>query len=72
MVSIFSEYVENFIKVVMDDFSVYGNYFDLCLANLELVFKCCLETNLVLNWKKCHFISEQLLTLGNLPLGMLT
>ena len=39
MVSIFSEYVENIIEVFMDDFSVFCNSFDLCLANLELVLK---------------------------------
>ena len=58
MISIFSEYVENIIKVFMDDFSVYCDSFDLCLANLKLVLKRCMETNLVLNWEKCHFMVE--------------
>ena len=49
MVGIFFEYVESIIEVFMDDFSVYGNFFDHCLANLELVLKRCIETNLVLN-----------------------
>ena len=39
MVIIFSKYVESIIEVFMDDFSVYGDSFDLCLANLELVLK---------------------------------
>ena len=56
MISIFSEYVENILEVFMDDFSVYGDSFDLCLANLQLVLKCCLKTNVVLNWKKFHFM----------------
>ena len=51
MVSIFSDYVENIIKVFMDDFSVYGNSFDECLENPTLVLKRCMETNLVLNWE---------------------
>ena len=49
MVSIFSDYVENIIEDFMDDFSVYGDFFDRCLENLALVLKRCMETNLVLN-----------------------
>ena len=49
VVSIFSEYVENIIKVFMDDFSVFSDSFDACLQNLTLVLKRCIETNLVLN-----------------------
>ena len=58
MISIFSEYVENIIEVFIDNFSVYGDSFDLCLANLQLVLKRCMETNLVLNWEKCQFMVE--------------
>ena len=32
----------------MDDFSVYGNSFDHCLANLKLVLKRCIETFMIL------------------------
>ena len=39
MVSIFIDYIESIIEVFMDDFSVYGNSFDTCLANLTLVLK---------------------------------
>ena len=39
----------------MDDFSVLGNSFDNCLENLRSVLVRCEETNLVLNWEKCHF-----------------
>ena len=56
MFSIFSEYIENIIEVFMDDFSVYGSSFDDCLKNLTLILKMCIETNLVLNWEKCHFM----------------
>ena len=54
MISIFSDYVENSIEVFMDDFSVYGDSFDRYLENLALVLKRWMETNLVLNWEKCH------------------
>ena len=49
MVSIFFDYVEHIIEVLMDDFIVYGDSFDKCLENLTLVLKRCIETNLVLN-----------------------
>mgnify|MGYP004716811263 CR=1 FL=1 len=42
----------------MDDFSVYGDSFDICLDNLKLILLRCIETNFVFNWKKCHFIVE--------------
>ena len=66
MVSIFSEYVGDIIEVFMDDFSVYGDSFELCLENLSLVLKRCVETNLVLSWEKCHFMVEQGIVLGHI------
>ena len=59
MVSIFSDYVENIIEVFMDDFTVHGDSFDNCLENLTKVLKRCIETNLVLNYEKCHFMVDQ-------------
>ncbi|XP_062100770.1 uncharacterized protein LOC133806691 [Humulus lupulus] len=49
----------------MDDFSVYGDSFDRCLHNLTLVLQRCIETNLVLNWEKCHFMVNQGIVLGH-------
>lgn len=54
--AIFSEMFENFMEVFMVDFSIGGLCFDICLQNLEKVMKMCQEVNLVLNWKKCHFM----------------
>nr|XP_027118569.1 uncharacterized protein LOC113735782 [Coffea arabica] len=65
MVSILSEYVKKIIEVFMDDFSVYGDSFDECFDNLALILKRCIETNLVLNWKKCHFTVEHGIVLGH-------
>ncbi|CAN6725525.1 unnamed protein product [Malus baccata var. baccata] len=59
MVSIFSDFVEKIIEVFMDDFSVFGDSFDGCLENLTIILKRCVETNLVLNWEKCHFMVRQ-------------
>ena len=56
MMAIFSDMVEKTIEIFMDDFSVMGNSFDNCLANLRAVLARCEETNLVLNWEKCHFM----------------
>ncbi|XP_074282639.1 uncharacterized protein LOC141607177 [Silene latifolia] len=46
MMGIFSEYIESIMEVFMDDFSVYGNDFDNCLANLDRVLQRCIEVNL--------------------------
>ncbi|KAJ9536912.1 hypothetical protein OSB04_029645 [Centaurea solstitialis] len=65
MVSIFSDYVENIIEVFMDDFTVYGNSFSECLDNLTKILKRCIETKLVLNYEKCHFMVNQGIVLGH-------
>ena len=56
MIAIFSDMVEKTIDVFMDNFKVLGNSFDYCLENLRSVLVKCEETNLVLNWEKCHFM----------------
>jgi hypothetical protein len=65
MVSIFSDYVENIIEVFMDDFTVYGDSFDKCLDNLTKILKRCIETKLILNFEKCHFMVNQGIVLGH-------
>ena len=49
----------------MDDFSVLGNSFDNCLENLRSALIRCEETNLVLNWEKCHFMVQEGIVLGH-------
>ena len=56
MMAIFSDMVEKTIEIFMDDFSALGNSFDNCLKNLRSVLVRCEETNLLLNWEKCHFM----------------
>lgn len=65
MLSIFSYMIEKFIEVFMDDFSVFGDTFPNCLNHLALVLKRCQETNLVLNWEKCHFMVTEGIVLGH-------
>jgi len=63
MISIFSDFLENCIEVFMDDFTVYGSSFDI---SLEKVLNRCIETNIVLNFEKCHFMVEQGIVLGHI------
>ena len=65
MMAIFSDMVERTIEIFMDDFSVMGNSFDNCLENLRTVLARCEETNLVLNWEKCHFMVQEGIVLGH-------
>jgi hypothetical protein len=66
MMSIFSDVVEKFLEVFMDDFSVFGSSFDNCLHNLALVLKRCKETNLILSWEKSHFMVQEGIVLGHI------
>ncbi|PIN08325.1 DNA-directed DNA polymerase [Handroanthus impetiginosus] len=65
MMAIFTDIVENFLEVFMDDYFVYGNSFDECQNNLSSVLKRCEDTNLVLNWEKCHFMVQEGIVLGH-------
>lgn len=65
MISIFSDMVERFLEIFMDDFSIFGSTFTECLHHLELVLKRCREKNLTLNWEKCHFMVQKGIVLGH-------
>ncbi|KAK9028455.1 hypothetical protein V6N11_025615 [Hibiscus sabdariffa] len=65
MLAIFSDMVEDYLDVFMDDFSVSGDNFDTCLGNLAKVLKRCEESDLVLNWEKCHFMVTEGTVLGH-------
>jgi hypothetical protein len=65
MMSIFADMIERFLEVFMDDFSVYGNSFEECLSHLERVLQRCEDTNLVLNWEKCHLMVSEGIVLGH-------
>ncbi|XP_024024961.1 uncharacterized protein LOC112092618 [Morus notabilis] len=65
MMSIVTDMVEKSLEVFMDDFSVFGDSFGDCLTNLERVLMRCEETNLVLNWEKCHFMVQEGIVLGH-------
>jgi hypothetical protein len=65
MSAIFHGFCEEIVEVFMDDFSIYGTSFDNCLHNLDKVLQRCEETNLVLNWEKCHFMVNEGIILGH-------
>ncbi|GAU51000.1 hypothetical protein TSUD_131520, partial [Trifolium subterraneum] len=65
MQAIFSDMMEDTLEVFMDDFSVFGKSFDSCLDNLNAVLKRCIDTNLILNWEKCHFMVKEGIVLGH-------
>jgi len=53
------------MEVFMDDFSIFSSSFDDCLANLSNVLKKYEEVNLVLSWKKSHFVVQEGIVLGH-------
>ncbi|XP_012854372.1 PREDICTED: uncharacterized protein LOC105973875 [Erythranthe guttata] len=65
MMAIFTDMVECGLEIFMDDFSVFGDTYDTCLQILAKVLRRCEETNLVLNWEKCHFMVQEGIVLGH-------
>ncbi|GKB86573.1 reverse transcriptase domain-containing protein [Tanacetum coccineum] len=61
MVAIFHDMIEK----TMDDFSVFGDSFSSCLSHLDKMLQKCEDTNLVLNWEKCHFMVKEGIVLGH-------
>ncbi|GJU08871.1 reverse transcriptase domain-containing protein [Tanacetum coccineum] len=58
MMAIFHDMIEETMEVFMDDFSVFGDSFSSCF-HLNKMLKRCEDTNLVLNWEKCHFMVKE-------------
>ena len=63
--AIFFWHRSEFYWNIHDDFFVFGSSFDHCLNNLNMVLQRCEETNLVLNWEKCHFMVREGIVLGH-------
>jgi hypothetical protein len=66
MMSIFSDMIEEIMKVFMDGFFVYRKTFDDCLENLDKILQRCKEKHLVLNWEKRYFMVREGIVLGHL------
>nr|GEV96845.1 reverse transcriptase domain-containing protein [Tanacetum cinerariifolium] len=65
MMSIFQDMIEKTMEVFMNDFLVFGDSFLSCLTTLDKMLNRCEETNLVLNWEKCHFMCREGIVLGH-------
>ncbi|GKC04404.1 reverse transcriptase domain-containing protein [Tanacetum coccineum] len=65
MMAIFYDMIEKTMEVFMDDFSVFGDSFSSCLFHLDKMLQTCEDTNLVLNWEKCHFMVKEGIVLGH-------
>ncbi|GJQ94391.1 reverse transcriptase domain-containing protein [Tanacetum coccineum] len=60
-----TELSQKTMEVFMDDFSVFGDSFSSCLANLDRMLKRCEDTKLALNWEKSHFMVKEGIVLGH-------
>ncbi|GJX48673.1 reverse transcriptase domain-containing protein [Tanacetum coccineum] len=65
MMTIFHDMIEETMEVFMDDFSVFEDSFSSCLSHSDKMLKRCEDTNLVLNWEKCHFMFKEGIILGH-------
>nr|GFA89679.1 hypothetical protein [Tanacetum cinerariifolium] len=63
--AIFHGMIEKMMEVFMGDFLVFGDSFSLCLSHLDKMLQRCEDTNLVLNWEKCHFMVKEGIVLGH-------
>ncbi|GJT27687.1 reverse transcriptase domain-containing protein [Tanacetum coccineum] len=65
MMAIFHDMIKETMEVFMDDFLVFGDSFSSCLSYLDKMLKRCKDTNIVLNWEKCHFMVKEGIILGH-------
>ncbi|GJY01703.1 reverse transcriptase domain-containing protein [Tanacetum coccineum] len=57
--------IEKTMEVSWIDFLIFGNSFSSCLSHLDKMLQRCEDTNLVLNWEKCHFMVKKGIVLGH-------
>ena len=69
MKAIFSDFLGNSLKVLMDDFSVFENDFESCLAYLTKILDVCIRKRLVLSWEKSHFMVREGVVFGHIVFG---
>nr|GEV90195.1 hypothetical protein [Tanacetum cinerariifolium] len=61
----YTDIIEKTMEVFMDDFLVFEDSSSSCLSHLDTMLQRCEDTNLVLNWKKCHFMVKEGIVLGH-------
>nr|GEU87874.1 reverse transcriptase domain-containing protein [Tanacetum cinerariifolium] len=59
MMAIFHHMIKETMEVFMNDLSVFGDSFSLCLSHLDKILKRCEDTNHVINWEKCYFMVKE-------------
>ena len=69
MMAIFSDFLGDSLEVFMDDFSIFGNDFESCLAHLTKILEVCVWKQLVLSWEKSHFMVQEGVVLGYIISG---
>ena len=69
MTAIFAEFLGDSLEVFMDDFSVFGNDFESCLAPLTKILEVCVRKRLVLSWEKSHLMVREGVVLGHIIWG---
>ena len=69
MTAFFSDFLGDSLEVFMDDFSVFGNDFESCLAHLTKILEVCIRKRLVLSWEKSHFMVREGVVLGHIVSG---
>ena len=69
MKAIFSDFLGNSLKVLMDDFSVFENDVESCLAYLTKILDVCVRKRLVLSWEKSHFMVREGVVFGHIVSG---
>ncbi|RDX95558.1 Retrovirus-related Pol polyprotein, partial [Mucuna pruriens] len=57
---------KHILKLAIGLHGVYVDSFDACLENLSKVLTRCIDTNLVFNFEKCHFMVTEGIVLGHL------
>ena len=66
---IFSDFFGDKLEVFMDNFSIFGDDFDSCLAHLTNILKVWIMNGMVLSWEKFHLIVRERAVLGHLVLS---
>ena len=69
MTAIFSYFLGGSLEVFMDDFFVFRDDFDSCLAHLTKILEVCVRKRLVLSWEKSHFMLREGVVIGHLVSG---
>ena len=66
MTTIFSDFLGDSLEVFMDDFSIFGDDLDNCLAHLTKILEVCIRKRLVLSWEKSYFMVREGVVLRHL------